>query len=179
MEYVVGDTDIDSIVIYTRYRYFNGVPHEGPFAVTMKPTVGVKEFKEYDVVLDSFADQIYIENNEDGSYFFRASAFSGQIYFKQVLNGEFKANTTYNITVEIIELTGIPYTLRLATQTDTYGNDNAIYNDSNTVTLQYTVGENDINQIVLYSKIRNTVGGNDTTYEKAWSIMFTATVLPE
>mgnify|MGYP003319921749 CR=1 FL=1 len=24
-----------------------------------------KEFKEYDVVLDSFADQIYIENNEE------------------------------------------------------------------------------------------------------------------
>lgn len=133
---------------------------------------------DYEVLLgETVYDEAYIIDNNDGSFTIGADAFSGKTQFIQTFSGDFKANTTYAITLEILDLTGsINWGLRFATEVDGYGYGNAIYQGKETVTVEYTVGGIVLNQISLYSLTRFTIAGQDSVSEDAWSITLKATV---
>ena len=122
---------------------------------------------------------MYITNNGDGSWTIGADAFSGRSQFKQVFNGEFKANTTYVITLTGSNFTGdYVGSLRVYTDASNYTTSNTLMNhsDYNPKTIEITIGDADVSSITLYSFTRYQSGQTDGTGATPWAITLSATI---
>ena len=172
MEYTVGDTDIDSIIIYTLYRYGNSYASSTPFAITLKATA--EEVLPY--AISGAPDNYTVERLEDGRYKFSGESFEMKD-FLQVFNGEFKANTTYLITLSWSEVTGANKgNFQINNSLDGYTSDaNRLgRGGADLVQISVTIGATDVDSIKVYTRTRD---GSAAPSAGAFSFILSGTIV--
>ena len=188
MEYTVGEEDVDSIVIYTRLRFYNGSIAEEDFTITLKATAEEKISLPYMIKITNTMEGAAVAYNEDGSSTVSAPSFNSSGFrFDHIFNGTFKANTTYEISFNTAWTGSNAWKIvsyldpdetdgKYGTSSTMWGSAYLNQTGNPSRTYKYTVGDADVNQIVITSWTRCVVGGKDVTDENPFSITFSAEI---